>query len=506
MNTTLKGEREIVFPDFLGLIEGSYARNGVIFACIMTRVSLFRQARFQWQQMRNSQPGNTFGTPELAVLDRPEPGQTTSDLLARAILDADIAGNWFGLRRPDRIKRLFPHWMTMVLGSKNTADLGLGGWDPDAELIGYSYIPGGIASGNPPIVFLPEEIAHWAPVPDPLAQYRGISWLTPILRETMADSAATAHKLAYFRNAATPNIAVTLPPTMTKDKASEWIDLFEQEHKGVLNAYRSIYFGGGASITPVGSSMQQMTFKDLQNSAETRITAAAGLHPVIVPFSEGLTGSSLNAGNFQQAARLVADKTLHPLWVGIAGALERVMVRPNPAARLWYDDDIPFLRTDVKDQADITQKYEQTITSYVVQGFTPDSAIDAVVSSDPTRLQHTGLVSVQLQPPGSTVPGEATTPQTAQAISEFWPTGGRFASVGNIRRGQELAPDHPVVRAFPDMFILAAAPIKENERVAIHCPGCQRFVGYSRTDPAAIGLEVQCRNCKKLVPLKGAAA
>jgi hypothetical protein len=30
-------------------------------------------------------------------------------------------------------------------------------------------------------------VAHWSPIPDPLANFRGMSWLTPVLREIDAD-------------------------------------------------------------------------------------------------------------------------------------------------------------------------------------------------------------------------------------------------------------------------------------------------------------------------------
>jgi len=546
LRTTMQPNREADFGGaFEELVRGAYGANGIVYACIAARVFLFSQARFQWQQMRNGQAGPTFGTPELAVLDRPEPGRITADLLSEAVLDADLAGHYFGLRQAkDRMVRLRPDWTTMIVGSPGSD---ASRWHPGSRILGFVYEPGGPGGTDDPITYLPSEIVHFAPMRDPLSRYSGFSWLIPIIREMQGDTAATAHKLAYFRNAATPNLSVKLPSSMTIEKAREWVALFEQEHRGITNAYRSMFFGGGAEAEVIGSNFQQMDFRGLQSGFETRIASASGMHPVIVPFSEGLTGSSLNAGNFQQAARLVADKTLHPLWQKMCGAVENVLTRPNGAARLWYDDDIPFLRTDVKDQADITQKYEQAITSYVIQGFTADSAVDAVVSADPTRLQHTGLLSVQLQPPTTTPPPpqpvpartftlsverlrmmieegwRAATPadeevvqtmvvgyrahsasQSVRVLSDFWPTSGRYASFGAFQRDQVLPSDHPVVRAFPEMFEAAPTPLLTSSSVDIHCPGCGRFVGRSAADPASIGLEVQCRNCKRLVPLSAA--
>ena len=37
------------------------------------------------------------------------------------------------------------------------------------------------------------EIIHWAPLPDPEAEYRGMSWITPVIREVMGDTGMTLH-------------------------------------------------------------------------------------------------------------------------------------------------------------------------------------------------------------------------------------------------------------------------------------------------------------------------
>jgi hypothetical protein len=107
----------------------------------------------------------------------------------------------------------------------------------------------------------------------------------------------------------------------------------------------------------------------------------------------------LNAGNFGSAARLVADRTLRPLWRNVAGSLSNI-VPPPPASELWYDArDISFLQEDRKDAANIQFTKAQTIRQHVEAGFEPQSAIAAVAAEDETLLVHTGLTSVQLQEP-----------------------------------------------------------------------------------------------------------
>jgi hypothetical protein len=78
--------------------------------------------------------------------------------------------------------------------------------------------------------------------------------------------------------------------------------------------------------------------------------------------------------------------------------------------RLWYDaDNVPFLREDEADAANIQQTRAATISSLISAGYEPSSVVAAVESGDFRLLNHTGLYSVQLQPAGATAP-PATNP------------------------------------------------------------------------------------------------
>jgi len=239
-----------------------------------------------------------------------------------------------------------------------------------------------------------------------------MSWLTPVLREIQSDGAATAHKLKFFENAATPNLSVSLADTVTPAQFEEFVEKMDAAHGGFQNAYKTLYTAGGADVTVIGADMKQIDFKSTQGAGETRIALAAGIHPAVAGLSEGMQGASLNAGNFAAARRQTADIEFAHLWGNVAASLE-VLVPPPPSSRLRIDTrDIPFLREDEKDAAEIEQLRQTTITGYVKEGFTAKSSVAAVDAQDVTLLEHTGLVSVQLQVPGSDPAdaGDASTP------------------------------------------------------------------------------------------------
>ncbi len=413
MQTMPGGNEEKIDPTFQGYVEGVYKSNGVVFACMLARLLLFSEARFQFRRRQNGRPGEMFGTSALQLLETPWENGTTGDLLTKALLDVDLAGNFYAARRPNAIRRLRPDWVSIILGSKTGSDI-------DLEIAGYAYHPGGRGSDAEPEILLPEEVAHFAPIPDPTARYRGMSWLTPVLREISADGAATTHKQKFFENGATVNLVVKFDPTVAEDAFNRWVDAFEDGHKGIANAYQTLYLGGGADVVPVGADMKQLDFKATQGAGETRIAAAAGVPPVIVGLSEGLQAATYS--NYSQARRRFADGTMRPLWRSVAGALQTIV--PVPAnAELWYDDrDIPFLQEDMQDAAEIQQKRAITIRNLVDSGFEPESVIAAVDADDLKRLKHSGLYSVQLQKPGAdTAPAPSpggdtppTTPPTGQ--------------------------------------------------------------------------------------------
>jgi hypothetical protein len=396
---TVQGNQEIG-GSFQGYIDGVYKQNGVVFACITARQLLFSEARFQFRRMRGGRPGDLFGTGALGPLEQPWENATTGDLLTRAITDVDLAGSFYATRRAGgTIRRLRPDWITIILGSRTSSEI-------DAEVVGYAYQDGGPASGSDPVFLLPEQVCHWAPIPDPQAKYRGMSWLSPIIGEIAGDLAATTHKTNFFQNGANLGYVVTLDKDgrMQPDQFKRWVETFKAGHDGIENAYETLFLTGGADVKVVGTNFRDLDMKAVQGAGETRICAAARVPPIIAGFSEGLESATYS--NYGQARRAFADLTMRPLWRSFAASMATIIDVPGDSI-LWYDDrDIPFLQEDLKDAAEIQQMEAATIASYVREGFTPESAIAAVQNHDNGLLVHTGLVSVQLQTPG----GQLTLP------------------------------------------------------------------------------------------------
>jgi hypothetical protein len=403
-------DQERIGNDFLGYVEGAYKADGPVFATILARQMIFSQARFGWRRFQNMRPQDLFGTAELALLERPWPNATTIDLLARMEPVASLAGNYYGTVADDngrlgasatgpgrRIVNMRPDWTTIIIASPTDDP-----WDLRAKIAGYLYEPMGPQGGGTnradAVLLMANEVCHYAPLPDPSMRFRGMSWLTPILREIQADKGATAHKDRFLANGAQLGVVVKFEKDTSTDTFDAFVERFKASHQGSENAYKTLFLGGGADVSVVQADMKQLDLKSLQGGGETRIAAAGGVHPTIIGLSEGLQGSSLNAGNFGAARRLVADKTMRHLW----GVASSSLTPPGEGASLWYDTrDVAFLREDLKDLAEIQGKQAMTIRQLVDAGYDPNSVVKAVQTEDWSLLKHSGLYSVQLHEPGA---------------------------------------------------------------------------------------------------------
>lgn len=399
-------KQETLPNDFVGYCNGAYRRNGIVFACCVARMMVFSEMRFAVQEINNGRPGDLKDNPGLRILETPWPNGTTGELLSRAIQDIDLCGNHYVVREsgPDgtRLRRLRPDWVSIILTEDPTEAL-------KSDVLGYVYKPNMTEDTRKWEMFPVDGsnglVAHWSPIPDPLAQYRGMSWMTPIVREVLSDEAATAYKLGFFENAATPNLMVSFDPTVTPEQFKEFMEMMNASKHGVKHAGETLYLGGGAQVTPIGSRIQEIDFGKITSISELRVAAAARVPPTIVGLTEGMRGSALNEGNFDAAKNSFADGTIRPLWRSLCASYSVLLPSIPRKSRLWYDDrDVQFLREDRQKVAILLQTDATTIARLVQDGFEPDSAVEAVIQQDWRLLKHTGLYSVQLLPPNISHP------------------------------------------------------------------------------------------------------
>jgi hypothetical protein len=371
----------------------AYSSNGVVAAVVGRRVDLFSQASFCWKRFAagpRPMAADVFTDGALAPLD------DCVDLLTWMEFDAATAGNSFVVRDGADLRRLPPQWVSIVVGSATEGDQPEAAWD--ARVVGYVYQPP--QAPDRVEMFMADEVAHYAPKPDPAARFRGMSYLRPVLRQVNNQNAYAGFLSQYWANAATPNLVMKFPPEVQRQTIETFRDLFNEKHAGAGRAFRTAFLGGGADPVVVGANLSDLASKEVSAYEFSLICAAAGVPPIVVSIVPGLEASATYA-NYQSSMRSFADLTVRPLWRRAAIKL-RPLIAPTPAgSELWYDvSGVSALQADAQDDANTMATNAQTIRALADGGWDKKSVVDAVTTGDLTRLKDTGLVSVQLLPPG----------------------------------------------------------------------------------------------------------
>jgi len=378
---------EQILPSIVSCSMDAYVGNAVVFGAILARFSLFSEAKFAFRDLNNKSLFGAFNTDgrrntSLRKLENPWPNGTTGELLVRMIQDADLAGNAYIWDAGDQLVRLRPEWVTIIselvmdsIGREYRKVIGFY-YDPQApnyETAGY------------PSFFTVDEVAHWAPNPDPYASFRGMSWLTPVLRDVAGDNAMTSYKTKYLENAASPNLLIKYSQKLAKGVAEKVRDRIQDRHGGVDNAFRTLVLDEGADVTVIGNTFEQMNFSTVQAAGENRIIIASGVPGIVIGTKEGLMAATYS--NYEQAMRRFADITMRPLWRSACACLATLVTVP-PGAELWFDiRDIAALRQGEKERADTMLVTAQAAAALVTAGYTGESVIKTLESGDFSLLK-----------------------------------------------------------------------------------------------------------------------
>lgn len=388
---------ERVHTSFDEYARRAYGGNAAVFGIVNAQMRLFSEARFKLRDADKKLHDHEC----LRPLEHPWPNGTTGDLLARMRQDATLAGNAY-VRKvgADQLERLRPDWVTIVSWVRDGVTEGQE--TPDGrqlrEVLGFLYEPLG-DTGRQPEFYPVEEVAHWAPTPDPMANWRGMSPITPAIKEINADLSMTLHRQKFFDNAATPNLILKYANKLGTEQRNRIRDAVAARHGGPSNAGGTLVLDEGADPMVVGSQFRDAQFDEIMAAGENRIAVALGVPAIVAGLKQGQDAAAWSM--YKQALRAFADIGVRPDWRSACAALA-VLVDVPEGYCLWYDTtDISALQEGEQEQAAVLQTQLAAISTAITAGFQPDSATAAVIAGDLSLLEHTGMVSVQMHDPAA---------------------------------------------------------------------------------------------------------
>ena len=376
-------DREAILPQWSVWAQNAHGSSSIVFAALYVRMSLFAEATFQYQAKDDR---HLFGNTTLEKLEVPfGTGSTSQQLLARMEQDVSLAGNSYTWDAPgeDRLVRLRPDWTTIV--SELTA---VGGGGQYRRKVGYWWEPPRSVMGQGRGFFIPaDEVVHWAPIPDPNADFRGMSWLTPAYRDVQGDDGMTQYKVKYLDNAATPNVIIKYAQKLQPGTVDSIRERMKARYGGAANAFKTLVLDQGADFTVVGNSFSQMDFTGVMQAGTERILADAQVPGVLVGL-EPLRGAGRG---YQESMQKFANLWARPQWRSACGALEALLDVPG-GNRLWFDTgDIAALQDGEMERGQTALVKAQALLALVQAGYTHESAVAAVDAMDLSQLQAGGM-------------------------------------------------------------------------------------------------------------------
>ena len=186
-----RGNQERASADLIRRARTAYVNNGIVFAALAVRQSLFSEARFQYQALTDM---HLFGDTSLKLLERPWPNADSGELLARMQLDASL-GNAY-IRKANPVSGDPPVLVQMrpdcvVIISEQARDTQ---GRQFKRPVGYAedLRPLGISDQKPQI-YTTAEVCHYSPAAFEMAWERGarasVGELMLIVGEATGDAA-----------------------------------------------------------------------------------------------------------------------------------------------------------------------------------------------------------------------------------------------------------------------------------------------------------------------------
>jgi phage portal protein BeeE len=370
---------ESVMPQMTAWAQNANGNSAIVFAAILVRMALFSEVTFQYQAKDDK---HLFGNQSLGILEEPWPGGTTRDLLARMEQDVSLAGQAYIWNAPgeDRLVRLRPDWTTIISEPVQVA-----GGGQYRRKVGYWVEPPKTVLGNGGGQFYPaDEVVHWAPIPDPAADFRGMSWLTPAYRDVVGDDGMTQYKINYLSNSASPNLLIKYAQKLAPGTVDAVRDRMHARYGGVNNAFKTLVLDQGADVTVIGNSLQQMDFSNVSAVGTERILADAGVPGVLVGL-EPLRGAGRG---FQESVQKFADLWARPQWRSVCGSLAQLLDVPA-GNRLWFDTaDIAALQDGEMERGQAALVRAQALLALYQAGYDRLSAVAAVNAMDLSQLKE----------------------------------------------------------------------------------------------------------------------
>lgn len=300
---TWKQGRALPAPnDIAALAEDGYRRNIIIAACIWCIATSASEPKLVVKRRKAD------GTLELAtgadaaalraLLECPNPDDSSFTFLERLFTDQQISGNWF-FRKMRATAGNVVAIVPMAPEQTKIAPNAFGFVDH------YKYT--GVKEPIPA-----DDVVHDPLHPDPKDDFWGLSPIAVAARAVDLDNQAFDFLRAFFYNNATPAGILTLSTRVMPEERQRIKEVWTKEHSGPTGWHTTSVLDADAKYQEVGGNPEKLRLQHVWDETESRMCIAFGVPAILVGAVIGLNRSTF--ANFQEARKSFWEDTLANLY------------------------------------------------------------------------------------------------------------------------------------------------------------------------------------------------
>ena len=288
------------------LASEGFRGNEVVYACVREIASTAAEVDLRVEDgAGRPQPGHGLQR----LLQRPNPEQSSFELIEALLTDLLVYGNAFLLKQRgpeggtgggiEALWKLRPDRIQIVAGERRL-------------VAGYVH-----RVGDREMRLAAESVIHLR-LPDPANDLWGLSPVRAAARQIDTDSEASRFVEAFFRNAAVPFGIIKLKRALRggEPEASRIGRRWSERFRGLFGRFQVGVLDADAEFQRIGLTQEEMAFPELRAQTEARICAAFRVPPVLVGVKVGLDRSTFS--NMAEARRFFWENTMLSLYRRLA--------------------------------------------------------------------------------------------------------------------------------------------------------------------------------------------
>lgn len=233
------------------------------------------------------------------------------------------------------------------------------------------------------IVYEPWEILC-IKFPDPLDEFNGLSPLKRVMRELGIDNEATDFTKTFFDNAAVPYGLLTTDQNISEPEADRVRWRWQKWFMGAKRFMVAV-LGKGLTYQQMGLSFKDMEFEALRSMTETRLCAAFGVDPVLLPSWVGIRHGG-KYSNYSEARRHLWEETIVPTLRRIESKITSDLLEEGVVAKFDFSEVTALQENENQKAERIALLYEKGLIKRnegrVEMGYDPDPDGDVYVNSN----------------------------------------------------------------------------------------------------------------------------